>query len=376
MQKLPLVKKEDDYPCTKLPQPSDNGYLFKVSCWKKRINVEFFHALTDGTGAQNFLQELVFHYIAILHPEIEQFAEGYLGNDTSLNREDSFFKNYKTPPHKDSVSLNNKPKSVQLTSEQMEEKKTLKKPYTEIYHCVGEEISYPRFSVIHGFFSLTKLKELAKKEEATINQYLTAIYIWCLYSDQLAQGYSTKEIVIAIPVNLRPWFHSITTKNFFVMAFATFLPTKEEHTFKDILLAVQQSLANEIAKERFESTLSFNVSNEKSILKALVPLRLKNIGIRFIYKHTAQNTTSTASNFGSLKIPEKFRPYITSFCGILPVSYKQPIRVVFSSYQDIFCVTFSSVLESTLIQQKFFSFMSIHNIAVTIETNGEYNGSM
>ncbi|OJF77437.1 MAG: hypothetical protein BKP49_00125 [Treponema sp. CETP13] len=362
MQRLPLIQEENEYPCTKIPQLSDNGYLFKVSFWKKRINVEIFHALTDGTGAQNFLQELVLHYLAIAHIEIEKYKDGYLSDNTSLNREDSFFNNYRRPPLTEKQNLQEKNIS--------EEKKAV------VYHSTGEKLTYPQFSVIHGFFSLNDLKQIAKKNNATINEYLTALFSWCFYKEQVSNGDFSKEIAIAVPVNLRPWFKSITTKNFFVMTFARFLPTKPDHTFTEVLKSVQQSLAQEITKENFKSTLSNHVANEKSLIKALVPLRLKNAGIKYVYKKATKNSTSTASNFGSLQIPEKYRKYISAFHGILPNCKDQPIRVVFSSYQDIFCVTFSSVLENTYIQQKFFSFLSKEGLKITLETNGEYNGNM
>ena len=37
--------------------------LFKVTYYKKRINFEVFHVLTDGTGATEFLKELVKNYL-------------------------------------------------------------------------------------------------------------------------------------------------------------------------------------------------------------------------------------------------------------------------------------------------------------------------
>ena len=43
--------------------------LFQVSYDKNRINFEVFHALTDGTGAMHFLQELVQNYLILAHPE-------------------------------------------------------------------------------------------------------------------------------------------------------------------------------------------------------------------------------------------------------------------------------------------------------------------
>lgn len=42
-----------------------------MSYHKNRINFEVYHALTDGTGAMNFITELVQDYLILAHPEVE-----------------------------------------------------------------------------------------------------------------------------------------------------------------------------------------------------------------------------------------------------------------------------------------------------------------
>lgn len=43
--------------------------LFEVTYYKKRINFEVFHALTDGTGASEFIRELTKNYLVVAHAE-------------------------------------------------------------------------------------------------------------------------------------------------------------------------------------------------------------------------------------------------------------------------------------------------------------------
>ena len=54
-----VAKKEVKPPCSRLYIPDKKALLFEVSYYENRINFEVYHALTDGTGARNFLQELV-----------------------------------------------------------------------------------------------------------------------------------------------------------------------------------------------------------------------------------------------------------------------------------------------------------------------------
>lgn len=64
-----LVKPETEPPCSRLYIPDKKSLLFQVSYYKERINFEVFHALTDGTGAMHFLQELVQNYLILAHPK-------------------------------------------------------------------------------------------------------------------------------------------------------------------------------------------------------------------------------------------------------------------------------------------------------------------
>ncbi|MFQ7713650.1 MAG: hypothetical protein ACLRI8_03020 [Agathobacter rectalis] len=52
--------------------------------------------LTDGMGGINFLRELTYQYLRLTHPEIAKLKGDSLTQGTSLNREDSFVKNYKS----------------------------------------------------------------------------------------------------------------------------------------------------------------------------------------------------------------------------------------------------------------------------------------
>lgn len=94
-KKAPRVREESTYPCRLIHQSKNNSYLFRVTYYRKRINLEVFHVLTDGMGGITFLRELTYQYLRLAHPDLrEQMGDG-LSADTSLNREDSFRKNFK-----------------------------------------------------------------------------------------------------------------------------------------------------------------------------------------------------------------------------------------------------------------------------------------
>ncbi|MBQ3956638.1 MAG: hypothetical protein II680_12165, partial [Clostridia bacterium] len=64
----PEVKKESE-PVLSPLYGDAGGLLFSVTCYGKRINLEMFHALTDGTGAFVFFRNLVEQYLVLSHPD-------------------------------------------------------------------------------------------------------------------------------------------------------------------------------------------------------------------------------------------------------------------------------------------------------------------
>ena len=66
----PEVKEESFYPCRYIRPNRNNSYLFRVTYYKCRINLEVFHVLTDGMGGLNFLKELTYQYLRLSHPKL------------------------------------------------------------------------------------------------------------------------------------------------------------------------------------------------------------------------------------------------------------------------------------------------------------------
>ncbi|MFR5703147.1 MAG: hypothetical protein ACLUD0_15605 [Eubacterium ramulus] len=94
-KKSPTVHEEHTYPCRYIDEHRNRSYLFRVTYYGCRINLEVFHSLTDGNGALNFLKELTYQYLRLSHQELGEQYGNRLHKHTSLNTEDSFLQNYK-----------------------------------------------------------------------------------------------------------------------------------------------------------------------------------------------------------------------------------------------------------------------------------------
>ena len=340
----PKVKEENTYPCRFIEQNKNKHYLFRVTYFKYRINLEVFHVLTDGMGGINFLKELTYQYLRLCHPEIREKVGDDLNCGTSLNREDSFIKNYR---------------------------KSSSKPYQtqKAYLVKGEKLLPGEFGVMHGYMKIPALKEVCHKYGVSINEYLVGVFVYSVYQECLKGMPSDKPIRVAVPVNLRPYFASNTTKNFFVMVSAEFHPTKEDYTFEEILQTVRESLKAQINKENLEKLFSYNVSNEKVWIARIAPLFLKNLAMKIVYTQSALANTTTITNIGNIGVEDVYKPYIEMFHAFLAMSKGQHIKGTICSYDDTLVFTFSYDLQDTGIQKVFFRKIAADGIEVQLDSN-------
>ena len=63
----PTVQEEKQFPCRYIRANKNRSYLFRVTYYRYRINLEVFHVLTDGMGGLNFLKELTYQYLRLAH---------------------------------------------------------------------------------------------------------------------------------------------------------------------------------------------------------------------------------------------------------------------------------------------------------------------
>lgn len=342
-KQAPVVHEENTFPCRFIRQNKNNSYMFRVTYYKKRINLEVFHVLADGMGGITFLKELVYQYLRLAHPSIS--LTDSLSVDTSLNREDSFIKNYK-----------------KSASRGYQSKKA--------YLLKGERLPKGEFGVMHGYMSVSELKKICKLYEVSINEYLISAYVYSVYCECMNKMPSEKPIRIAVPVNLRPFYQSNTTKNFFVMVSAEFHPTKESYRFEEVCQMIRTSLREQINLDHLEKLFSYNVSNEKIFIARLVPLFLKNIAMSRIYSQSALANTTTITNIGNITVEDEYKPYIESFHAYLAMSKGQHLKGAICSYDDTLVFSFSYDLLDVSVQKGFFRQLSSDGLHVKLETNG------
>ena len=345
----PRVKEEKKFPCRFIRPNKNNSFLFRVTYYKYRINLEVFHVLTDGMGGFNFVRELTYQYLRLRYPEIVKQTGDSLSSGTTLNREDSFMKHYKK----------NAPKKYQTK---------------RAFLVKGERFHNGEFGVMHGYIPLADLKAVCKQYGVSINEYLVSAFMWSVYNEYLHGMPSDKPIRVAVPVNLRPYFNSITTKNFFVMTSAEFHPKNESYTFEEVAQIVRESLRSQMTSEHLEEIFSYNVSNQKRWYLKIVPLPLKNLAMRHVYSQSALANTTTITNVGVIQIDEPYKQYIDQFHAFLSLSKGQYIKGTVLTYNGTLVFSFSYDLVDPSVQRGFFRRLAQDGLHVEIESNGVHYG--
>lgn len=345
-KRMPVIERETTYPCKFIDPHSNQLYLFRVTYFDRRINLEVFHAVTDGLGAVNFLKALVYRYLDLKkNSRTGHRAPQKISSDVSMNVEDSYVRHYK---------------------------KTEKRKYSSrrAYHLAGEALPLDEENVLHGYVDLKMLKTAAKSYGVSITRFLTAALIWAIYQEYLDGKPCEESIGISIPINLRTFFGSETTANFFAVTLIDFLSTSEEHTFTQVLEAVSSQMDSKITKEKMEQIISYNVSNEKKWYLRAAPLFVKWCALNLVFRKNEKSYTMTLSNIGPIDIEEDYRKEIERFSIMIGVSKRQPLKCAVCSYGEEVIVTFTSVFQDTRLQDRFFGFLREMSIPVSLESNG------
>ena len=329
-----LVKPETEPPCSRLYIPDKKSLLFQVSYYKERINFEVFHALTDGTGAMHFLQELVQNYLILAHPK-EKFPE--IGSEKKTGRgniaEDSFSQYYSSDIPKN-----------------REKKKAAVK-------LKGEKLVHSDMHISEVVLSVKEVHQKARSYGVSITVLLTAVML-CSIREEIPKNQQKRPVTLMIPVNLRNYFPSQSMTNFFgwIEVGYTFSDTT---TFEEVLADVKRQFEQELEKDKIAMHMNDYVRIEKNIFVRAVPLEIKKYFLMIGANLGSRSITAVYSNIGIIRLPEEYREYIRHF-GIFAST--NSLQMCSCSYGDEMVLGFTSKIPDDSIQRNFRRMLSEEEI--------------
>lgn len=323
----PVVREEYKEPCISLYVRDKKTLLFEVTYYEKRINFEVFHALTDGTGATEFLRELVKNYLYLIHEEDLEPVE--LSNQylTVKDQEDDSFSRYYDPdfPRKKKKKI----RAVQI-------KKGGK--------------GYEELQINEASMSVKELLGIAREKKVSMSVLLTAAFI-CAIHEEMSRMQEKKPVILMVPVNLRKIFPSDSMLNFFGYIEPGYQFGGGKDSFEDVLEAVKLYFQENLSKEHMAGRMNELIAIEKHKILKWAPLELKNRCIRAGAKMAEQEVTAVLSNMSVVKMPEDYAQYIEKF-GVYTSTNRTELCIC--SFQDTLSLGFTSRYDSTNIQRNFY----------------------
>jgi len=370
--KEPIIEEEKDYPCKYIEPSKNNDYLFKVTYFDTKINIDIFHVLTDGGSGVVFFREIIYTYLELLHPTVFN-ANERLTRKIDYNTEDSYLKNYMKNSKGNSSSK-------------------------KAYILKGKKMKLGAISAIHEIIDIADLKKECEKYGATVTQYLTAVLIYSIYEANYKKAKSKKPIKVCIPVNLKKYFSSKTMSNFF--SYITLeanmekfneksnniIKNKKEGTknvddksklisfnlelFDTIVNFVKNDFKTKLTEEEIIKTMSANVKLGTNLFIKVIPLELKKVLVRLSYLEIRKYTTITFSNIGRVGIIGEYKDYIEEFLMLIAPEPIEKIKCSGCSFENKMSFTFTSILNDNKIEKTFYEFLKSRGIKVKIESNG------
>lgn len=345
---MPEVVEEFKPPCSTIYHPNRKNLLFEVTYYRRRINLEIYHALADGTGALAFLKTLLYFYITIKHKEDFRGQLPQLDYDASFAQkmDDSFLKHYTGEKF---------PKRVKVD---------------RAYRITGRRSIDNRYKVVEGVMSVKEVLALAHHYNTTMTVYLTALFIKAIAMEMPARA-KRYPVVLSIPVNLRNYFPSITARNFFSTINISYHFGKMSDDIDSIIAEVKEAFARELTEEKLRKHMNRLSALEHNAFTRVVPLFIKDWVLRFANYISDKGITATLSNVGKVTIAKELAPYIDKF--ICFSSARRP-QIGMCSFGDNLLVCIASPFDSMDIQKNFYRMLTHEGIEVTIASNNRDDG--
>ena len=342
-----LVKPQPANYLKHITSDSNNGYLFEVFYRNTTVTINFYHALTDGTGGMNFFLELIFEYFKLSGYDVE--SEGVIRPSAAPHVFEESEDSFRAVAKKRGNSLQIEPL---------------------VYKFKGTPYNHDGCGILMGVCPVSEVKELASKYQATVTEYLSAVYMYSIYTTCLkGKPVKNKRVSILIPMNLRKRFESSTVRNFAL--FARLKHDFKNHiTFEECIELCKTQLKEGSKAEVIDDLIHSNVKLEKNPLLKLTPLFLKDLIMKLVYLRIGENLQSgNLSNIGLLKTPKCFEGKLLDISFLIAPTKNAAQNFTLVGYDSRLYITSARGYVETRIEREFFSKLASEGVDLTIYSN-------
>lgn len=340
INKIPRI--EDDVLNPMLRKDLDKKYMFRVRTFKNRIAIEYFHSLTDGTGALTFLLSLTAEYLKMKYNIKIKYSNLVLNpkdKPTEEEMSDSFLKYARN-----SGALEHEKKA---------------------YHMKGTKEKPNIINIITGKLNIDEVKKISKQYNASITEFITSMILYSI--KQMVK--TKKQIKVSVPINLRNIYKTTTLRNF-SSYMNVGINGNEDYTLNEIVDTVKSQLKEMSEERRINAKISGNVKLMKNHFIRRIPMFIKKHFMSFAEARMGDGyITTTFSNLGLVKLDAPMNKYVTDMNFILGNSRGKPGSVTAIGYGNNLYITFSRKIKESELERLFFTNLSKMGLDIEIESN-------
>lgn len=347
---LPEIMDEYSYPLTFMDRKEIRECAFRVIVYKNRIAVEFFHSLTDGTGALVFLKNLIAEYL----------EQRY---NISIPFEDGIVDRRQNPPEEELEDCF--PKVAGMVP--------LARKDTTAWHMSGEPEGKGYLNLTCFKLPVEQVLDKAHQYNTTVTIFLGAVMMKALADLQKEKNpvvRKQKPVKLLIPVNLRSLYPFKTLRNFAMFTIPEIDPRLGDYSIDEIVSVIYHKMGTEVTPKHMSRVIAANVKDEKNILLRLVPLPIKNAVMKAVFDSVGERKSClNLSNLGQVKLPEIMKKYVARIDFILGVQAAAPYNCGVLSYGDTVYVNFIRNIYHPDLERHFYRVLSELGIEAVLQSN-------
>lgn len=346
----PAIQEEKSCPLAHAPFHEVRQCAFRVLVYHNRFAVEFFHALTDGTGGLTFFKTLLAEYLSQKYGLTIPAGDGVLGRleePDAEELEDSFLR----------YAGNIKASRKEATA----------------WHLTGTPEKDGFKDLVTLMIPAPALKECAKAHGVTVTELLCAAMMQAicqLQAEKVPQRSRRKPVKVLLPVNLRNLFPSKTLRNFASYITPEVDPRMGDYTFDEICAAVHHRMGLENNPQTMRAKFAANVASEQSPLLRVMPLFIKNLAMKAVFDTVGEcKSCLCLSNLGVVRLPEVMAPYVARMDFIIGVQAKAPHNCGVLTWNDTVYINCIRSIREPELELHFYRVLHQLSLPVKVESN-------
>ncbi len=340
------VEQELDAPCSPLKISKSGSQSFRALYYKSRISIEYFHVLTDGTGAMAFLKALTAEYLRLIGVSIPD--DSNILDISGVPAADEVANEFPRAGTKEGASgFVDKP-AVQMSGR-----------ISKLNPC----------RIIQFRIDAALLKETAKSKGATVTEYMLAVlFVAGRYATDETEGSAS----IQVPVNMRKFYPSNTLRNF-SMYCGIRLPLKRITDVDDIIGEIGCQLRKRASKESMSKMI--NAANRMVDAIRYVPLFIKSPAVKVAYGFLGDKIFSnTLSNIGVVKLPPEMAAHVNDMDFVLGTGAVNRASCAMVTFENTATLSISKSTADPSFEERVYDLLVADGIIPIVEGSELYEG--